>query len=144
MIDVVPEADAVLEEAHVVAGDIMMLLYTEDVKSRLCAHRLDGTRIKALEFPVGSVFEVSGERKYNHFLFSMTSFDTPRIIYEVDIEGGSFDATVFRRTTVSMGSPPIGAAHEATPLALPKLNFGNPSCRLDPHDTLHFHVFSSG
>ncbi|KAL8436013.1 hypothetical protein ACSSS7_002058 [Eimeria intestinalis] len=100
MVDVVPEGDSVLEEALVVAGDKLILHYTEDVKSRLYVHRLDGSRLKALEIPVGSVFDISGERKYNHFLFSLTSFDNPRIIYEVDMEGGNYDLHVVRRTTI--------------------------------------------
>ncbi|KAL8450371.1 hypothetical protein Emag_003217 [Eimeria magna] len=100
MVDVVPEGDSLLEEALVVAGDKLILHYTEDVKSRLYVHRLNGSRVKALEVPVGSVFDISGERKYNHFLFSVTSFDNPRIIYEVDMEGGNFDLHVIRRTTI--------------------------------------------
>ncbi|KAL8275328.1 hypothetical protein Esti_000777 [Eimeria stiedai] len=100
MVDVVPEGDSLLEEAHVVAGDKLILHYTEDVKSRLYVHRLDGSPVKALEVPVGSVFDISGERKYKHFLFSVTSFDNPRIIYEVDMEGGNFDLHVVRRTTI--------------------------------------------
>ncbi|KAL8429265.1 hypothetical protein Efla_005542 [Eimeria flavescens] len=100
MVDVVPEAESVLEEAHAVAGDKLVLQYTEDVKSRLYIHRLDGTRVKALDIPVGDVFDISGERKFNHFLFSLTSFDTPRIIFEVDMEGDSYELKVVRRTTI--------------------------------------------
>lgn len=96
----VPEADAVLEEAYAVAGDTLMLVYTEDVKSKIYVQRLDGTRVKALETPVGTVFDVSGERRYNHFLFSITSFDTPRVIYEVDVEGGTWNVSVFHRTSI--------------------------------------------
>lgn len=102
MTDVVPEADGVLEEAHAIGGDKVALLYMEDVKSQLYIHRLDGSRMKALELPVGSVSDISGERKYNHLLFSLTSFNTPRIIYEVDVEGGSFDVSVLRRVEVGV------------------------------------------
>lgn len=97
---IIPEADGVLEEAHAVAGNTLMLVYTEDVKSKIYVYRLDGTPVKALETPVGSVFDVSGERRYNHFLFSITSFDTPRVIYEVDVEGGTWNVSVFHRTSV--------------------------------------------
>lgn len=100
MVDVVPEADGVLEEALVVAGEKMMLLYTEDVKSRLYVHRLDGRRLKSLDMPVGSVSDMSGRRKHSHFLFSLASFNTPRIIYDVNVESDSFDLTVLRRLVV--------------------------------------------
>lgn len=102
MVDVVPEAGAVLEDVMVVAGDKMVLHYNEDVKSKLYVHRLDGSRIKALEVPVGSVAEMSGKRKCDHFLFSITSFDTPKVIYDVDVSGGTYDVTVIRRTNVSL------------------------------------------
>ncbi|CDJ65004.1 prolyl endopeptidase, putative [Eimeria necatrix] len=101
MVDVVPEADSVLEDVQVIAGDRMVLHYTEDVKSRLYVHRLDGERIASIEIPVGSVFEMSGKRKFNHFLFSVTSFDTPRVIYEVDVDSGRYGVSIMRRTTIS-------------------------------------------
>lgn len=101
MVDVVPEAGAVLEDVMVVAGDKMVLHYNEDVKSKLYVHRLDGSRIKALEVPVGSVAEMSGKRKCDHFLFSITSFDTPKVIYDVDVSGGTYDVTVIRRTNIN-------------------------------------------
>ncbi|CDJ31842.1 prolyl endopeptidase, putative [Eimeria mitis] len=100
MVDVVPEAAAVLEEVVVIARDQMVLHYTEDVKSRLYVHRLDGPRVKALEIPVGSVSEMSGKRKFDHFLFSITSFDTPKVTYDVDVSGGTYDLSVLRRTTI--------------------------------------------
>lgn len=101
MVDVVPEAKAVLQEVLVIAQDKMVLHYNEDVKSKLYVYQLSGAFIHALELPVGSVSEMSGERKYDHFLFSITSFDTPKVIYDVDVSGGTYDVSVLRRTNVS-------------------------------------------
>ncbi|CDI82911.1 prolyl endopeptidase, putative [Eimeria acervulina] len=100
MVDVVPEAKAVLQEVLVIAQDKMVLHYNEDVKSKLYVYQLSGAFIHALELPVGSVSEMSGERKYDHFLFSITSFDTPKVIYDVDVSGGTYDVSVLRRTNI--------------------------------------------
>ena len=101
MTEVVSESNDVLDQVHVVAGDIMMLVHTENVKSRLCAHRLDGTCLKTLDIPVGRVSDASGKRKDGHFLFSLISFNMPRIVYDVDVENGAFDMSVIRRSNVS-------------------------------------------
>lgn len=102
MVEVVPEAKSRLEDAHAVAGDKLILHYLEDVKSQLYACRLDGQMIKKLEMPLGAVRDVFAKRKYNHFLFSLSSFNIPGVIYEVDMEGGTFDLKVIRRITVCL------------------------------------------
>ncbi|OEH76855.1 putative prolyl endopeptidase [Cyclospora cayetanensis] len=99
--EIVPEASSVLDEVYAVSQDLLMLIYTEDVKSRVYVHRMDGSRVQSLDIPVGSVYDVSGERKYNHFLFSLASFDTPRIVYELEIENGSFGLSVLKTTEIA-------------------------------------------
>lgn len=95
--DVIPENEKdVLDWCHCVNQDVLVVCYLRDVVSKIELHKLnDGSLIKELDLPIGSVTSFSGKRKQSEIFYYMTSFLTPGLIYHYDFNRHS-DPQVFR------------------------------------------------
>ncbi|MCD8535157.1 MAG: prolyl oligopeptidase family serine peptidase [Verrucomicrobia bacterium] len=81
----VPQGESTLTSAHIV-GDNLILHYLEDAKSAIKVHALDGVFRRQLELPgIGSVSGFDGLRQQSRTWYSMTSFNTPGSIYQLDL-----------------------------------------------------------
>ncbi|KAK1388533.1 Prolyl endopeptidase [Heracleum sosnowskyi] len=100
--DVVHEAENdVLESAIAVNGNQMIVSYMRDVKDVLQLRDLKtGTLLHELPIDIGTVFDVSARRKDNMVFISFTSFLSPGIIYQCNLESGVPDIKVFREISV--------------------------------------------
>jgi prolyl oligopeptidase len=85
----VPESEAVLDDAQIIAGRIVTRLMV-NASSRVGLHMLDGHREGEIDLPaVGSVDQVTGERKGKEIFFSFASFTTPPLIRRHDVATGA-------------------------------------------------------
>lgn len=82
---VVPENENVLTAVKFMGGKLLME-YMEDAKSQVYVHNMDGSMVKKLELPVGSVGGFTGETDDSETYFTVTSFTTPATIYKYDIQ----------------------------------------------------------
>ncbi|CBZ51639.1 Prolyl oligopeptidase (Precursor),related [Neospora caninum Liverpool] len=101
----VHETSDLLSSADVVDGNKLILHYFRDVTSQLEVRDLHtGQLLGAIPLPLGSVKQISGERRFPHMLFSFTSFTTPSDIYQMDfaaaVKSGDWTPTLYRQTKV--------------------------------------------
>jgi prolyl oligopeptidase len=101
-IDVVPEyGKDVLESACAVNGDKMIVSYLRDVKYVLQIRDLNtGSLLHQLPIDIGSVTGISARRKDSTVFIGFTSFLTPGIIYQCNLDTGVPDMKIFREITV--------------------------------------------
>lgn len=86
-VDVVPENPKdVLEWVRCVNENVLVLGYLRDVTSRIQLRDMEGSLIRELELPLGTVSTLYGKRKQHEMFFHMTSFLTPGIIYHYDFK----------------------------------------------------------
>jgi len=77
---IVPEQDEALESVHL-SGDVLVASYLHHAHARLRRFRLSGQELDPIELPsLGSVSELSGERRSPALYFAFTSFLTPTAI----------------------------------------------------------------
>ncbi|HET6883988.1 MAG TPA: prolyl oligopeptidase family serine peptidase [Pirellulales bacterium] len=89
--EIVPEADDVLEEAHVV-GDRFFAVYLNDAKSQVRTFDLSGKRLGEVKLPeIGSAGGFTGRRSDRETFYSFTSFVRPASIYRYDIDEDKSD-----------------------------------------------------
>ena len=85
----VPEQPDALESAHLVR-DVVTASYLQDAHARLRRFRLSGEELAPIELPtLGSVAELSGERRSSTLFFAFTSALTPTAIMSHDVETGN-------------------------------------------------------
>ena len=91
---IVPEQEDTLESAHL-AGDVLVASYLHHAHTRLRRFRLTGEELAPIELPaLGSVAELSGERRDATVYFAFTSFLSPTAILSHDVATG--DTAVWR------------------------------------------------
>ena len=86
--ELIPErSDAVLEDLSAARGQLVAE-YLKDASSRIERFGLDGSPLGEIELPgIGSAGITTSEDRTEAFL-TFTSFNRPRTIYRVDLEGG--------------------------------------------------------
>ncbi|KAF9686650.1 hypothetical protein SADUNF_Sadunf02G0011400 [Salix dunnii] len=101
-IDVIPESEKdVLESAYAVDGDKMIVSYLSDVKHVLQIRDLKtGSLLHQLPIDIGSITGISARRKDSTVFIEFTSFLTPRIIYQCNLDTGVPDLKIFREISV--------------------------------------------
>ncbi|CAM9414082.1 unnamed protein product, partial [Sphacelaria rigidula] len=107
---VVPEdSTGVLTEVSAVAGDRLVLTFERDAYVQLEICDLAGGHRKPIEMPsIGTIEQVSAEKKHDHIFLKFTNFVTPGMIYGGNVEkigeGETQDTSVklevFRNTEV--------------------------------------------
>ncbi|KAL1139447.1 hypothetical protein AAG570_006431 [Ranatra chinensis] len=103
----------VLDWASAVANDKLVLCYIHDVKSVLQVHSLkDGSFMKELPLPMGTITGYSGRRKYPDIFYQFTSFLSPGIIYRCDLSKTTFEPKIFREITLPGFDPSLFEQHQ--------------------------------
>jgi prolyl oligopeptidase len=96
----IPESDAVLNQAEVV-GNRIVTLSLRDASSRLALHALDGKPIKEIALPgIGSIERLSGRHDGTEAFFDYSSFTTPPAVYRLDVPAGA--AAVWERVKTDL------------------------------------------
>lgn len=100
--DVLPESEKdVLESACAVNGNQMIVSYLSDVKYVLQIRDLkSGSLIHQLPIDIGTVHGISARREDNNVFFGFTSFLSPGIIYQCNLDSELPEVKVFRETVV--------------------------------------------
>jgi prolyl oligopeptidase len=97
--EVIPQADDVLEGVQII-HDTFVARYLHDAHSRLRLLALDGKPLRDLELPtLGSIVQVSGERRDAEMFYAFTSFLYPTTIFRHDFTTGR--TTVFKAPEIS-------------------------------------------
>ncbi|XP_040363697.1 prolyl endopeptidase isoform X3 [Rosa chinensis] len=100
--DVIKESEKdVLESASAVNGTQMIVSYLSDVKYVLQIRDLkSGSLVHQLPIDIGSVTGISARREDSTIFFAFTSFVTPGVIYQCNLDNEVPDMKVFREITV--------------------------------------------
>ena len=100
--DVIKESEKdVLESAYAVNGNQMIVSYLSDVKYVLQIRDLkSGSLVHQLPIDIGSVTGISSRRENSTIFFGFTSFVTPGVIYQCNLNNEVPDLKVFREITV--------------------------------------------
>jgi prolyl oligopeptidase len=101
-VDVVPESSNVIEDATCINQSQLLLHYLEDVKSVLQIHELSqGTMLKRLQLPVGSIVSIASKKEDSEFFFKFTSFIDPGTTYRFNAALLDQEPQVYRQTKLS-------------------------------------------
>lgn len=111
---IVPEQEEALESVHL-SHDVLVTGYLHHAHARLRRFRLTGEELAPIALPtLGSVAELSGERRSPTLFFAFTSFLTPTAILSHNVEAGEtrvwrapavkFDAARYETTQVFVRS----------------------------------------
>lgn len=96
--EIIPEQQDVLSIATMV-NDQFVTAYMHDAHHQLKLYARDGSFIKEIELPaLGSIIELSGERKDSEMFLGFTSFLFPNSIYRYDFQSGQM--TLFRGSEI--------------------------------------------
>ena len=100
--EVLQEAEKdVLESAVVVNGNQVIVSYLSDVKYVLHLRDLKtGSLLHHLPIDIGTVSDISARREDSIVFIGFTSFLTPGIIYQCNLDTGVPNMTIFRETVV--------------------------------------------
>ncbi|KAL6212729.1 hypothetical protein ACLB2K_017947 [Fragaria x ananassa] len=100
--DVIKESEKdVLESASAVNGNQMIVSYLSDVKYVLQIRDLkSGSLVHQLPIDIGTVTGISARREDRTIFFGFTSFVTPGVIYQCNLDSEVPDLRVFREITV--------------------------------------------
>jgi len=105
--DVVPEADAVLEQA-VTANGHLLVEHLVDACSALAVHRLDGTRVADVQLPApGRIDQLSSQYEQPDVFLRFSSFAYAGEVFALDVGTG-------RLTTVFPSAAPIDPSDYVT------------------------------
>ncbi|GAU12230.1 hypothetical protein TSUD_01970 [Trifolium subterraneum] len=101
-IDVIQESEKdVLESAYAVNGNRLIVSYLSDVKYVLQVRDLEtGSLQHQLPIDIGTVSEISARREDSVVFIGFTSFLTPGIIYQYNLETQIPDMKIFREIVV--------------------------------------------
>jgi len=87
--ELIPESDAVLQNASIVGGKIFGQ-YEHNVASELRVYSLDGKKFPDIPQPaIGNVFSASGREDSSELFFAFQSFTVPPSIYRYDLSSGA-------------------------------------------------------
>lgn len=90
-----------LESTYAVNGDQMIVSYLSDVKYVLQVRDLKtGSFLHQLPIDIGSVYGIAARREDNMFFIHFSSFLTPGIIYQCNLEKEVPDMKIFREISV--------------------------------------------
>ncbi|KAL5984100.1 hypothetical protein ACLOJK_018202 [Asimina triloba] len=100
--DVIQEAEKdVLESAHAVNGNQLLVRYLSDCKSVVQLRDLtSGELLQHIPLDIGNVSGITGRRKDHEVFINFTSFLTPGIIYKCNLASGVPEVKVFREILV--------------------------------------------
>ncbi|KAF8377751.1 hypothetical protein HHK36_031136 [Tetracentron sinense] len=100
--EVLQEAEKdVLESAYAVNGNQILVSYLSDVKYVLQIRDLKtGSLLHHLPIDIGTVYGISGRRKDSVVFIGFTSFLTPGIIYQCNLENEVPEMKIFREIVV--------------------------------------------
>ena len=97
--EIIPQAPDVLEGSHIV-HDTFVLRYLHDAASLLKLYRLDGKAVGDVALPtIGSIAQVTGERRDDEMFYAFTSFLYPTTIFRHDFKSGK--STVFKAPEIA-------------------------------------------
>jgi len=97
--EVVAQAPDVLEGSQIV-HDTFVLRYLHDAASQLRLYRLDGKALGDVPLPtIGSIAQVTGERRDDEMFYAFTSFLYPTTIFRHDFKSGR--STVFKAPEIA-------------------------------------------
>ncbi|HWZ28585.1 MAG TPA: prolyl oligopeptidase family serine peptidase [Gemmatimonadales bacterium] len=111
---IIPEQADVLESAHLIQ-DVVVAGYLHHAHARVRRFRLTGEELPPVELPsLGSIAELSGDRRATTLYFAFTSFLTPTAIMSHEVHGGTttfwripavaFDASLYETRQVFVRS----------------------------------------
>ena len=105
-VDLIPEHQKdVLDWCAVANNDVLISCYIRDVVNILEIRKLsDGSLVRQLDIPIGSITGFSGKRKQNEIFYYFTSFLTPGIIYHYDFLS---EPKVFKEISVQDFDPSL-------------------------------------
>ncbi|XP_031619279.1 prolyl endopeptidase-like [Contarinia nasturtii] len=93
----------VLDWAHCVDKDKVVLGYLHDVKSALQVNSLEtGKLIRKFPLEIGQIVSFSGDKKYSEIFYQLVSFLTPGTIYRYDFSKPDEQPTVFREVKLNL------------------------------------------
>ena len=96
--EVIPQGEDVIELVSII-HDSFVASYLHDAHSRVRLFRLDGRFVKDVELPtLGSITQITGERKDDEMFFGFTSFLYPTTIFRYDFATG--DTSVFKAPSI--------------------------------------------
>ncbi|KAK6939029.1 Peptidase S9A, N-terminal domain [Dillenia turbinata] len=100
--DVIQESERdVLESAVAVNGHQLLVRYLSDAKHVVQIRDLEtGSLLHQLSIGIGSVHNITAQRKDSTFFIGFTSFLTPGIIYQCNLADGIPDMRIFREISV--------------------------------------------
>ncbi|CAG9816942.1 unnamed protein product [Phaedon cochleariae] len=101
-VDLIPEHPKdVLDWAHIINTNMIVLCYLKDVKNIMAIHDLtSGKKIHDFKLDVGTISAISGKRYHKEMFYSFCSFLTPNIIHRVNFDNETIRETVFHETKV--------------------------------------------
>jgi prolyl oligopeptidase len=105
-VDLIPEHPKdVLDWCTATNKDFLVACYIRDVVNALEIRKLsDGSLVKTLDIPIGSITGFSGNRKQSEIFYYFTSFLTPGIIYHYNFKE---EPKVFREIKVQDFDPKL-------------------------------------
>jgi len=96
--EIIPQGDDVIELVSII-HDTFVTSYLHDAHSRLRLFGLDGRFVKDVDLPtLGSITQVTGERKDDEMFFGFTSFLYPTTIFRYDFATGQ--SSVFKAPSI--------------------------------------------
>ncbi len=96
--EIIPENEATLTRVSMVGG-MLVGRYLEDAKTKVTVYRLDGSKVREIEFPgLGSAFGFGGENADKETFYFFSSFTTPPSTYHYNLETG--ESTLLERASV--------------------------------------------
>ncbi|KAH9613906.1 hypothetical protein KSS87_000904 [Heliosperma pusillum] len=100
--DVIPESEKdLLESAHAVNGNQLLVRYLSDVKHILEVRDLEsGSLLHRLPVDIGTIDGITARPQDSVVFFKFTSFLTPTIIYQCDLKEDSPQLKIFRESAV--------------------------------------------
>ncbi|WJX42308.1 prolyl oligopeptidase [Trifolium repens] len=100
--DILQESEKdVLESACAVNGNQLIVSYLSDVKHLLQVRDLKtGSLLHQLPIDIGTVYDISARREDKVVFISFTSFLSPGIVYQCNLETGIPDLKIFREIAV--------------------------------------------
>ncbi|XP_019880935.1 prolyl endopeptidase isoform X2 [Aethina tumida] len=107
--DLIPENPKdVLDWAHIVNNNMLVVCYLKDVKNVMQIHDLiSGKKLYDFKLDVGTIGGISGKRKHTEMFYSFGSFLTPNIVHQVTFDNDKIEDTVYHETKVGDLDPSI-------------------------------------
>ncbi|KAJ8918765.1 hypothetical protein NQ315_015085 [Exocentrus adspersus] len=98
----------VLDWAHVINTNMIVVCYLKDVKNTMAVHDLkSGEKIYDFKLNMGTVSAISGKYFHTEMFFSFCSFLTPNIIHKVEFDGRRISESVIHETKVGDFDPSL-------------------------------------